>query len=147
MGLHDEADQVLARSELRLYLIIVNRVVAVVRRRREDGCQPDDGHAQVFQVVELLGDAPQVAHAITIGVVETAHKNLVHHGVARPSGRLDRRQVSRREGGWRDTHRAAGIRRRGRRDSGSLGRVTADLAANQERGDEDQDDPDAHTTS
>ena len=54
-------------------------VAAVAQRRRVERQQPEAVDAQPLQVVEPLGEAPQVAAAVAAGVVEAPHEDLVEH--------------------------------------------------------------------
>ena len=51
-----------------------------------DGHQPNAFDAQVFEVVELLGQALEVSHAVAITVLIGTYKHL-HKGTALPVGR------------------------------------------------------------
>src|SRR5439155_23061064 len=56
---------------------IFGDVVAVVLQRRWIKRQePDDGDAEILQVVELLRQAPKVADAVADAVVERTHVQL-----------------------------------------------------------------------
>ena len=54
---------------------VVGDVVAVVAQRRGiERQQPERGDAEVLQVVELLGQAAEVADAVAVAVVERARR-------------------------------------------------------------------------
>ena len=71
---------------------VVDGVVAVVAGRVVDGHEPDAGDAEVVvggrvavvEVVELLGQALEVADAVAVAVVEAAHEDLVEDRVVPP---------------------------------------------------------------
>ena len=91
--LGDQLVEVGQVAEQRVDVAVVGDVVAeVLHRRGEEGRQPDDVHAQARDVVELVGDAGQVAHAIAIGVEVAARIDLVDDGFFPPvrvGGRRD----------------------------------------------------------
>ena len=73
-----QAIKVGQRAEHRVDVVVVGDVVAVVRLRGGvDRREPQDIHAQGFQVVELGADALEVAEAISVGVFEGARVDLV----------------------------------------------------------------------
>ena len=77
--------EVLQRPVPRVYVLVVGDVVAEVHLRRGiAGCQPDGVHAKIFEVVQPLRNAVQVADAVSVRVLETARVNLVDHGVLPP---------------------------------------------------------------
>ncbi len=72
-------------AELRLDGAVVADVVAVVViRRRIHRRQPHHVHPQGLQVVEPGGDAGDVAHAVTVAVLEAARVDLVDNAVLPP---------------------------------------------------------------
>ena len=106
-------------------------VAAVAQRRAVEGQQPDAVDAQPLQVVELLGQAAEVARAVAVGVIEAADVDLVEHRPLEPQ-RLGLEPLARLGSGrgrgparprWR-ARRAAGLggdqmRERGRADATS----------------------------
>ncbi len=80
------------RPVVRLDARVVGDVVAVVAGRGADRHQPDTGDPQVVvrggvavvQVVQTLGQTPQVADAVTVAVLEAAHEDLVEDGIVPP---------------------------------------------------------------
>ena len=81
----DELDEVAEVAELRQHLQVVADVVAAVAQRRlVDRQQPDAVDAEPLQVVELLGQAAQVAGAVAVAVVEAADEHLVEDGALVP---------------------------------------------------------------
>ena len=58
---------------------VVTDCVAMIGRTGLNGHQPQSIDPQILQVVELLGDARQIAGAIAIAVIEAAHEHLVDH--------------------------------------------------------------------
>jgi len=74
----DQRVEVGERPEARVDVDVVGDVVAaVVPRRRVDGRQPQRVGAEVADVVEAGEDAPQVALAVAVGVLEGARIDLV----------------------------------------------------------------------
>ena len=81
----DEAADVLDRAVVGLDREEVGDVVAAVAQRRlEERQQPDAVHAQPLQVVELLGQAAEVAGTVAVGVEEGACVDLVEDGRLEP---------------------------------------------------------------
>ncbi len=73
------------RAERRVDAAVVADVVAVVvLRRRVDRREPHDVDAEALEVVEVPGDAHEVADAVTVGVGEAARVHLVHDGTLPP---------------------------------------------------------------
>ncbi len=87
----DEFAQIVFGAQVGIDRVIVRGIVAVITRRREDRREPERANTQVFEVVELRGDAFQIANAIAVRVVKTTRKNFVQDDVVEPRGRLDRR--------------------------------------------------------
>ena len=90
---HDHLDAALVRlgqqvlevghaAVLRVDAVVIGDVVAVVAGRGVDRHQPDAADAERLQVVELGGDAVEVADAVAVGVVPAAHEDLVPHAGA-----------------------------------------------------------------
>ena len=83
----DHAVIVGERAEHRVDAAVVRDVVAaVLHRRGEEGRDPDAVDAQAGDVVQLLGDAGQVADAVAIGVAKAARVDLIEDGAAPPLG-------------------------------------------------------------
>ena len=67
----DEAIEVLQRAVARMDVLVVGDVVAVVaQRRRVERQQPQRVDAEALEVVELLGQAGEVADAVVVAVEE-----------------------------------------------------------------------------
>src|SRR5205823_3920185 len=63
----------------------VGHIVAVVLEwRGQDRHQPQTGHAQLAQVVELFNKPAQIARTVAVAVVEAAHVDFVEDGVLVP---------------------------------------------------------------
>ena len=87
VSLLHEAAEVAERPVVRVDARVVGDVVAVVtKRRRVEGEQPEGGHPELVEVVELVGEAPEVASAVAVGVGEGAHVQFVDDGVLVPLG-------------------------------------------------------------
>ena len=84
-GRGDQRVEVLERAEVRVHGRVIADVVApVVVRRRHRRIQPDPVDPEPLQVVEPVGDAPQVADPVAVGVREGARVDLVEDAVAPP---------------------------------------------------------------
>ena len=59
-------------------------VAAVAQRRPVERQQPDAVDPQPLEVVELLGQAAEVARAVAVGVEEAADVDLVEHRALEP---------------------------------------------------------------
>src|SRR5438270_8943946 len=55
-------------------------IAAVAQRRAVEGQQPDAVDAEPLEVVELLGQAAEVADPVPVGVKEAPHVDLVEDG-------------------------------------------------------------------
>ena len=64
---------------------VADVVAAVAQGRLVEGQQPEAVDAEPLEVVELLGEAPQVAGAVVVGVVEAADEDLVEDGPLVPA--------------------------------------------------------------
>ena len=85
MRLAQKALEILQRAVRGMNVGVVGDVVAVVAQRRgTEGQKPDGGYAQVFQVIELLRQAAEVADAVGNAVEEGAHVHFVDDGVFVP---------------------------------------------------------------
>ena len=77
------------RSVVRVYVVIVGDVVAIIAQGRGiKGQQPESGHAQLLEVIELFDQAAKIADAISIAVMEGLNVQLVDYGVLVPE-RID----------------------------------------------------------
>src|SRR5262245_1961950 len=81
----DERAEILDRAVVGMDREEVRDVVAAVaQRRRVHRQQPDAVDPEPLQVVELLGDAAEVAAAVAGRVVEAADVDLVEDGLLEP---------------------------------------------------------------
>ena len=81
----DERARVLDRAVVGVDRVEVGDVVAAVAQRRGvHRQQPDAVDPQPVQVVELLGQAPEVAGAVAVAVEEAAQVDLVEDGRLEP---------------------------------------------------------------
>ena len=72
-------------AEFRRDVPVIGNIVAAVRPGGGvDGGKPDAVAAQTFDVVQLFIHAPQVAHAVTVAVLEGSRPDLVKHLVLVP---------------------------------------------------------------
>ena len=77
-GLRQQQVKVLHGAEFLRNAVIVGDVVPLVHKGRLiDGGEPDDVHAQVFQIVQLGQHTPQIADAVSVGVTEALGIDLI----------------------------------------------------------------------
>ena len=76
-GLADQVLQVVFRAQIAAHGIIVVHIVTVVRHGFVDGREPEGGGPDAVEIVEVLGDAADVAPAVTVTVSETVHVELI----------------------------------------------------------------------
>ncbi len=78
------------RAVLRMHVLVVGNVVAVVLERRGiEGHQPEGVDAEVANVVELGGQAREIADAVVVGIEERLDVELVDDGVLVPERIVD----------------------------------------------------------
>ena len=66
---------------------VVRYVIAIVfQRRRKERQQPNTGHTEVLQIVQLFGQAEKVSDAVRVPVAERFDGHLVDDGVLVPQG-------------------------------------------------------------
>ena len=81
---------------LRVDVIVVGNVVPVVRLgRRVDGREPDGVAPEALDVVEFFHDAPEVADAVAVAVLEGAAPDLIDDEVLVPAVIVFRRRSGR----------------------------------------------------
>ena len=81
----DELHEVAERAEPRVDVVEVDDVVAVVAvRRREERHEPYARHAEPVEMVDALGEADEVAAAVTVAVGEGLHVEAVDDRVLVP---------------------------------------------------------------
>ena len=85
LGLLHEAPEILHRPEIRIDVAIVRNVVAIVSAggwiERQ---QPERGHAEIFQIVELLGQSGKVPDAVAVAVGKCLDVKLIDDCVLEP---------------------------------------------------------------
>src|SRR5581483_8172954 len=100
MRLFQELLEIAQTAIRRMDIGVIRDVVPIVFQWRwAEWQQPDRGDAKVFQVVELLGEAPEVADPVSYAVVEGPDMQLIDNGVFVP-GRISaqgHRSVSRKQ--------------------------------------------------
>ena len=69
--------------------VVGDVVAAVAQGRGEERRHPQAVDAQPVQVVELLGQAAEVADAVAVGVLERPHQDLVEDGRLEPVGLVE----------------------------------------------------------
>src|SRR5712664_462717 len=81
----DEAIEIRKRAIHRIDVFVVGNVIAEVdlRRRKARG-NPNSVDAKILQVIELGGDALEIADAVVVAVSEAARIKLVEDGVLPP---------------------------------------------------------------
>ncbi len=81
----DECSEVVERAVARMHAQVVGDVVAVVfERRGKERQQPEAGDAEALQIVELLGQAREIADAVVVAVEERLDVRLVDDRVLVP---------------------------------------------------------------
>ncbi len=86
VGVADQRVRVQQGAEHRVHRPVVGHVVAGVGLRGGvERREPDGVHAEVAQVGQTAADAGQVAHAVAVGVGETARVHLVDDRVPPPA--------------------------------------------------------------
>jgi hypothetical protein len=72
---------------VRMDIGVIGDVVAVVlERRRVEGEEPDSSDTEVLEVIQLPGEAAEIADAVAVAVAEGAHVRLVEEGLGVPEG-------------------------------------------------------------
>ena len=85
MRLVEQVHEVVHRAVARRDFFVVAHIVAGVHERRViDGVDPDRVAAESFDVIELDGDASQIADAVRVAVAEALGINLVKNSVFQP---------------------------------------------------------------
>ena len=85
LGFLHETAEVLHGTEIGIDLAILGNVVAVVAARRGvERQQPERGDAEILQIVELVGQAGEVADAVVVAVGEGLDVQLVDDRVLEP---------------------------------------------------------------
>ena len=78
-------------AEFRGHIHIIGNIVAAVRPGGGiDGREPDAVHAQRFQIVQLFQNTPQIAHAVSVAVLEAPGPDLIEYAVLVPAGSFHR---------------------------------------------------------
>ena len=87
VGPGDEPVEILQRAEQRVNRAIILDIIAkILHRRFEERAEPDGVNAEICNVVEVRGNAVEIANAVAIGVGEGARVNLVNDRAAPPGG-------------------------------------------------------------
>ena len=85
MRLREQAIEGGEIAELRMDSAVVADVVApVVERRRVDRVQPDRIDAERAQIVEMRGDAVEIADAVAVRIGKRARIDLIEDGALPP---------------------------------------------------------------
>jgi hypothetical protein len=84
VGFGEQVAEVVHCAVLAVDCEIINHIVAVIGGRGVNGHEPDGVYAQALQVVEIVGDAVEVADAVPVTVAERAHENFVKNGIPPP---------------------------------------------------------------
>ena len=64
---------------------VAGDIVAVVAPGgRKEGQQPDGVDAEILQVIQLAGEAAEIAHAVVFAVIEGAHVDFINDRVLIP---------------------------------------------------------------
>ena len=85
MGLIDEAVEVRHVTDGRMHVMVIGDIIAVIEPRgRIEREEPERGHTQLLQIVELGDQAGKIADAITVAVKEGLDVQLIYDGVLVP---------------------------------------------------------------
>lgn len=84
------------------------------------GTNPNDGSAEIFDILQTLRDALKISYSIIVGVLETCGIDLVHHARFPPAVRGGGGGVGHVVGRCREKGGKRGMRKR------SLGRIEED---------------------
>ena len=85
VGLPEQNLHIFQVTEERIDVLIIGNIVTIViLGRLKHRRQPDGIHAQALDVIQLLGNAPDIAQAVTVGVTETAGIDLINNGLLPP---------------------------------------------------------------
>ncbi len=88
-GFADEAVEIFEGAVHGIDGFVIGDVVAEVHLgRREAGGDPDGGDAEIVEIVEVGGDAVEIADAVIVAVGEAAGINFVEDGVLPPLARF-----------------------------------------------------------
>ena len=66
--------------------VIIQHIVAMIRRRWVDRHEPNCIDSKFLQVIQFFGDAVEVADSVPVCIVKGADKNFVEDRVAPPLG-------------------------------------------------------------
>src|SRR5262249_22973313 len=125
VGFAQEVLEVGERAVRGVDVRVVGDVVAVVpQRRRVEGQEPERGDSEVLQVVELLGQAAEVADAVPRAVGERADVQLVDDRVLVPEGIAAVRRLALAPGHQRAAAASSSRKRRTANGWGSRNRAT-----------------------
>lgn len=106
MGLAQETLEIVQRPIVRVHVVVIGDIVAVVLERRGVERQnPDGGHAQVGQIVELLGQAVEIADAVAVGIPKALDMDFIDDRVLVPQGIIGERPLL----GWHGRILLAGV--------------------------------------
>jgi hypothetical protein len=87
MSLSDELLEISQRSVIRVNLEIIGDIVAVVPQwGRIEWKYPYGGYSQIIQIIQLLGKAFEITHAIAVTVKEGLDMHFINDGVLIPKG-------------------------------------------------------------
>ncbi len=85
VGLIEKPLEVAQRPIRRIHIRVIRNVVSVIAQGgRKEGQQPDAGHSEVLQIVELRNKPRKIPDPVIIRVSESAHVDLVNNRVLVP---------------------------------------------------------------
>ena len=77
-GLLQQAVHVLHAAEAGVYSVVIRYVIALVCQGRNiDGREPDDIHAQIFQIIQTGDDARQISDPVPVAVQKALGIDLI----------------------------------------------------------------------
>src|SRR5918999_1301529 len=82
----DQSIEVLHRAQIGMDALVIGDVVTPIGVRRwHRRVQPEAVDAQPLEVVELLGDTAEIAHPVTVGVLEGPRVDLIEDALPPPA--------------------------------------------------------------
>src|SRR5215470_27185 len=86
MGSVQKFLEVFQRTVTRMNVDVVRNVVPVIpQRRRKERKQPEAGHSEILQIIELLQQAWKIPDAVAIAVEKRFHMGFIDDRVFVPS--------------------------------------------------------------
>ena len=85
LRLRDQAFHVLHGAEPRVDRVVIRDIIPLICQRRFiDGRQPQDIHAQIFQIIQLLDNPGNISDPVPVAVVKALRVDLIGNLVMPP---------------------------------------------------------------